>query len=173
MKQINFCYRLLLSLLAEEQEISDKLESCTFEGADELAGQRVMGEAILAGEKKNAPGSIGTIAARPMEERPSIKVQYLGNVRQEGTERIMYPPMADKQTLKAKSLAISFIRQRYSTPLQNIQEVCVVDDLTKKEATLELHLSQNQNMVPPYTSMLAITFQNSSGLHPRVWLPGN
>lgn len=136
LKQINFCYRLLLSLLVEEQEISDKLASCTFESAVELAGQRVIGEALSAGEKKNAPESIGTIVARPLEERPSWKVQYLGNVRQEGTERIMYPPMADKQTLKAKSLAISFIRQRYSTPLQNIQEVCVVDDLTKKEATL-------------------------------------
>jgi len=42
----------LLSLLAEEQEISDKLESCTFEGADEPAVQRVIGVALSAGEKK-------------------------------------------------------------------------------------------------------------------------
>ena len=147
LKQINFCYRLLLSLLAEEQEISDKLESCTFEGADELAGQRVMGEAILAGEKKNAPGSIGTIAARPMEERPSIKVQYLGNVRQEGTERIMYPPMADKQTFQAKSLAISFIRQRYSTTLQNIQETCLVE-FNEKGSDTEVTLKPKSDSDP-------------------------
>ena len=63
MKQINFGYRLLLSLSAEEQEISDKLESSTFEGAEELAGQRVIGVALSAGEKKNAQESIGTIVA--------------------------------------------------------------------------------------------------------------
>ena len=78
MKQINFGYRLLLSLLAEEQEISDKLESCTFEGADELAGQRVIGVALSAGEKKNAPKSIGTIVARPMVALPAITSGVFG-----------------------------------------------------------------------------------------------
>ena len=78
MKQINFGYRLLLSLLAEEQEISDKLESCTFEGADELAGQRVIGVALSAGEKKNAPESIGTIVARPMVALPAISFGVFG-----------------------------------------------------------------------------------------------
>lgn len=127
LKQINSCYRLLLSLLTEEQEISDKMTSCTFEDVDELAVQRVIGEALSTEEKKNAPETIGTIVARPMEDRPSSKVRYLGNVGQEGTDRIMYPPMADKQTFKAKSLAISYIRQRYSAPLQNIQEACAVE----------------------------------------------
>ncbi|KAK2554344.1 Uncharacterized protein P5673_024040 [Acropora cervicornis] len=147
LKQINFCYQLLLSLLAEEQEISDKLKSCTFEDVDELAGQRVMGEAFLAGEKKDALESIGTIVARPMEERPSIKVQYLGNVRQEGTERIMYPPMADKETFQAKSLAISFIRQRYSTTLQNIQETCHVE-FNEKGSDTEVTLKPKSDCDP-------------------------
>ena len=68
----------MLSLLAEEQEISDKLESCTFEGADELAGQRVIGVALSAGEKKNAPESIGTIVARPMVALPAISSGVFG-----------------------------------------------------------------------------------------------
>ena len=147
LKQINFCYRLLLSLLAEEKEISHKQESCTFKGADGLAGQGVMTEAILAGEKKNAPESIGTIVARPVEERPSLKVQYLGNVGQEGTKRIMYPPMADKETFEAKSLAITFIRQRYNSTLQNIQETCLVE-FNEKGSDTEVTLKPKSDCDP-------------------------
>ncbi|XP_044175698.1 uncharacterized protein LOC122958763 [Acropora millepora] len=69
---------LLLSLLAEEQEISDKLERCTFEGADELAVQRVIGVTLSAGEKKNAPESIVTIVARPMVALPAISSGVFG-----------------------------------------------------------------------------------------------
>ena len=75
----------------------------------------------------------GTIVTGSLEKRPPLKVQYLGNMRQEDTKEMTYP-IAEKTTFKAKSLAISFIRQFYRTQMQSILEQCRVE-FDENEAT--------------------------------------
>ncbi|XP_068724855.1 uncharacterized protein [Montipora capricornis] len=123
LSQINTCQLLLQEHLVKEQNISDTDTRSSFEDVNDQAGHRLMEKDILSQRIAHTSEYAGTIVTGSLETRPPLKVQYLGNVRQEDTKEITYP-IAEKKTFKAKSLAISFVRQCYRSQMQSILEKC-------------------------------------------------
>lgn len=119
LSQINNCQFLLQTYLNKEENISDKLNKFSLEVDHQGFA-----------ETSPAQLSTGVIVATPVKEKPVAKVQYIGNLQREDGKGIKHPPIAEKQTFKVDTLAISFMKRFFQKQIQNIEENCSVECVT-------------------------------------------
>ena len=119
LSQINECQVLIYKYLNQEENISIKLSKFSLDDEDVKTGRKET-KTSTATQSLN-DGSTGVIIAKPVTENPSGKVLYINDLEQDDAEGFRRPMVAEKQTYKAKSLAISFMKHFFEEQMQNMR----------------------------------------------------
>ena len=119
LSQINNCQVLVQTYLNQDENISDKLRKFSLE-ADHQG----------CAETSPTQPNTGVVVATPVEEKPMVRVQYIGSLQHEDGREVRHLPKAAKQTFKVDPLAISFMKRFFHEQMQNIEENCFVEYVT-------------------------------------------
>lgn len=125
LKEINDCQLLLQKYLTPDENISDKLGSCSLNVEDVSAGtERAINKTMTSNTSDGE--NAGVIIATPVYDVAEEKELYSGKMGTEETEGVAHPLKSDIQTFNTDPLAVSFIRQFYTKQVQDISKDCLV-----------------------------------------------
>ena len=126
LSQINKCHVLVQKYLTQDENISDELSKFSLESKDVTAEKERVTNASPTGSKSLNVENNGIIIAKPVHENPEGKDLHIGNQETKEATRISHTLIAEIQTFKTSSLAISFMKQFYNKQIQEVTKECLV-----------------------------------------------
>ena len=126
LSQINECQNLVQMYLIQEENISDKLSKFSLE-ADDVKTKQEGGPESSPAIKSPKDESTGVIMAKLIHEHPEEKVLQIDNLAEDDAKETGKLKIAEIQTFKSDSLAVSFMTQFYKDQMRNIAAECLVD----------------------------------------------